>query len=216
MTQPLYAIYGAGGAGRGIMPLLRAMYPAAECVFVDDGFSADHCNGHAVMTLGEFRERDAGDKGIALAVADGALRKALAFKCAEAGIRFLTVRGAPIVEMDDVVVGEGAIISPFVTFTSNIRIGAHFHANIYSYVEHDCAIGDFVTFAPSVCCNGNVEVGDGAYIGAGALIRQGTPGRKLQIGKGAVIGMGAVVLGDVPDGATYVGNPARPITPRSS
>lgn len=215
MTQHLYAIYGAGGAGRGIMPLLRAMHPTAECVFVDDGLSADFCNGHAVMTFAEFRERDADDKAIVLAIADGARRRVLALKCREAGIGFLTVRGAPIIEMDDVMVGEGAIISPFVTFTSNIRIGAHFHANIYSYVEHDCVIGDYVTFGPSVRCNGNVEIGDGAYIGAGALIRQGAPGRRLKIGKGAVIGMGAVVLGDVPAGATYAGNPARPITPRS-
>jgi acetyltransferase-like isoleucine patch superfamily enzyme len=77
---------------------------------------------------------------------------------------------------------------------------------LYSYVEHDCVIGDFVTFAPAVCCNGAVEIGDGAYIGANAVIRQG-----LSIGKNAVIGMGAVVTKDVPAGETWVGNPARPI-----
>ena len=58
------------------------------------------------------------------------------------------MRAANAVEMDDVTIGEGALISPFVTFTSNIRIGDHFHANLYSYVEHDCVIGDYVTFAP--------------------------------------------------------------------
>jgi acetyltransferase-like isoleucine patch superfamily enzyme len=111
--------------------------------------------------------------------------------------------------MDDLQVAEGAILCPFVTLTSNIRIGRHFHANLYSYVEHDCVVGDFVTFAPAVKCNGNVRIEDYAYLGAGAVIRQGKPGQPLVIGRGAVVGMGAVVTKDVPPGATVVGNPAK-------
>ena len=95
------------------------------------------------------------------------------------------------------------------TLTSNIRIGRQFHANIYSYVAHDCVIGDFVTFAPGVKCNGNVVIEDHAYIGTGAVIKQGRPGQPLVIGRGAVVGMGAVVTRDVPAGATVVGNPAK-------
>ena len=101
------------------------------------------------------------------------------------------------------------MLSPFVTLTSNIRIGRCFHANLYSYVEHDCVIGDFVTFAPGVMCNGNVHIEDHAYIGTGAVIRQGQPGKPLVIGKRAVVGMGAVVTRDVAPGTTVVGNPAR-------
>jgi sugar O-acyltransferase (sialic acid O-acetyltransferase NeuD family) len=111
--------------------------------------------------------------------------------------------------MDSIELGEGALISPFVTLTSNISIGAHFQANLYSYVEHDCVIGDFVTFAPRVCCNGNVHIGDHAYIGTGAVIRQGRNGDPLRIGTGAVVGMGAVVTRDVEPYATVVGVPAR-------
>jgi acetyltransferase-like isoleucine patch superfamily enzyme len=74
---------------------------------------------------------------------------------------------------------------------------------------HDCTIGDFVTLAPGALVNGAVEIGDGAYVGAGAVIKQGAAGAPRRIGAGAVIGMGAVVTRDVADGETVVGNPAR-------
>ena len=69
-------------------------------------------------------------------------------------------------------------------------------------------IGDFVTFAPAVRCNGNVVIEDHAYIGTGAILRQGKPGAPLVIGHSAVVGMGAVVTKSVPAGKTVVGNPA--------
>ena len=93
--------------------------------------------------------------------------------------------------------------------TSNLSIGKFFHCNIYSYVAHGCVVGDFVTLAPGVMLNGNVRVEDHAYIGTGAIIKQGTPQNPLVIGKGAVVGMGAVVTKDVEPYTTVIGNPAR-------
>ena len=55
---------------------------------------------------------------------------------------------------------------------------------------------------------------DHAYIGTGAILRQGTPSVPLVIGRGAVIGMGAVVTKNVASGATVIGNPARVMMPR--
>jgi sugar O-acyltransferase (sialic acid O-acetyltransferase NeuD family) len=148
---------------------------------------------------------------VCIAIANSQIRQRLALQCAADGLGFFEVRAPNVVQMDDVQLGDGAILSPFVTLASNIRIGQHFHANLYSYVEHDCMIGDFVTFAPGVKCNGNVVIEDHAYIGAGAVIKQGVPGAPLVIGRGAVVGMGAVVTKSVPAGTTVVGNPARPM-----
>jgi acetyltransferase-like isoleucine patch superfamily enzyme len=53
-----------------------------------------------------------------------------------------------------------------------------------------------------VKCNGNIHIEDHAYIGAGAVIKQGTPAQPLVIGRGAVVGMGAVVTKSVPAGVT--------------
>lgn len=215
MSLPLFAVYGVSGCGRGVMPLARAQLaregiPATQLVFVDDRPEVEEVNGHRVLRYEDFLRADAGTRQIVIAIANSAVRERLAGRCAADGVQPWTVQASNAVIMDDVSLGEGAALSPFVTLTSNIRIGRHFHANLYSYVEHDCVIGDFVTFAPGAKCNGNVRIEDHAYIGAGAVIKQGKPGQPLVIGRGALVGMGAVVTRDVPPGITVVGNPAKP------
>lgn len=213
----LYAVYGSSGCGRGVMPVVREQLKRSlpresyELVFVDDRDTRTEINGHRVLTYERFRADPRADKRISVAIANSFVRERLAAQCTADGIGFFPVRAANAVIMDDCTIGEGAVLCPFVTLTSNIRIGRHFHGNLYSYVEHDCVIGDFVTFAPGVKCNGNVVIEDHAYIGAGAILRQGIPGRPLVIGRGATVGMGAVVTRDVPPSATVVGNPARPM-----
>lgn len=209
------AIFGASGCGRGVMPLARQQWAASgepyDLVFVDDRPLATECNGHRVVTYAEWLAQPASSRHINIAIANSTVRQKLVQRCAADGVQFFEVRAANVMQLDDVQLDVGAILCPFVTLTSNIRIGKHFHANLYSYVEHDCVIGDYVTFAPGVKCNGNVVVEDNAYIGTGAVIKQGKPGQPLVIGRGAVVGMGAVVTKSVPSGATVVGNPARPL-----
>ena len=217
MFKPLYGIYGASGCGRGIMPLarewaLKQSVPQDRLVFIDDGLdNPETVNGHQVLTYADFLACEASGRSICIAIANSAVREKIANRLHVDQVLSWSIQASNCVIMDDVVVGEGAILSPFVTLTSNIRIGKHFQANLYSYVEHDCIIGDFVTFAPSVRCNGNIIIEDHAYIGTGAVIKQGTPQQPLVIGRGAVVGMGAVVTRSVPAGVTVVGNPAKPL-----
>ncbi|RDV01465.1 acetyltransferase [Sphingorhabdus pulchriflava] len=205
-------VYGASGFGREVVPVIRSSSKAAgaQIVFVDDSASiAGPINGHPVYQWLEFLALNSSEKSVVIAIADARVRLLLADRCREAGIPMFDVTASNIFTGDDIQIGEGCILQPFVTLTSNIVIGRCFHANIYSYVAHDCRIGDFVTFAPGVMCNGNVHIADHAYIGTGAVLRQGSPDKPLTIGEGATIGMGAVVTKDVPPGVTVVGNPAR-------
>lgn len=213
MSQ-LIGIYGASGFGKEVMPLVRRQYSQLNqdnIVFIDDGGRLEQLDGYKVLSYQQFMQHPATQKAVTIAIANSHVREKLNAKLVKDNIEIINVIANNALQYDNITMGKGSIICGFVQLASNIKIGKGFHANIYSYIAHDCVIGDFVTFAPRVSCNGNVHIEDHAYIGTGAMLRQGTPDKPLIIGKGAIVGMGAVVTKDVPAGVTVVGNPARPL-----
>ncbi|HHQ4601406.1 NeuD/PglB/VioB family sugar acetyltransferase [Aeromonas veronii] len=212
MIDNLYGIFGASGFGREVLPLVRGKLGEDDFIyFVDLARSNKKINDVDVIIYDDFLNVKAKNKKAVIAIADGVIRKNIEQDLMAAGVENISVIADNVVVMDDVSIGVGAILSPFVTLTSNIKIGRSFHANIYSYVAHDCVIGDYVTFAPSVKCNGNVVIEDNVYVGTGAMIKQGSPERPIIIGKGAVVGMGAVVTKSVKPGDVVFGCPAKSI-----
>lgn len=211
MTE-FIGVYGASGFGKEVMPLVRQKFPTLkkeQFLFIDDGQAGSSLNGYSVLTYTDFINHSATHKAVTIAIANSVVREKLVARLNEDGVQHLAIQADNTVILDEVEIGEGSLLCPFTCLTSNIKIGKFFHANIYSYVAHDCVIGDYVTFAPGVKCNGNIHIEDHAYIGTGAVIKQGTPDKPLVIGKGAIVGMGAVVTKSVPAGVTVVGSPAR-------
>ncbi len=210
-------LVGAGGLARAVMPLVQQQTvgeASATVCFVESEPAQSVVNGIPCLSEREFMALPCENHYFNVAVGDSRVRQRLADSLQARGAEPLEIRNSNAQVFHGNDIGPGALLCGFTTITSNIRIGCFFQLNIYSYVGHDCVIGDYVTFGPRVSCNGNVHVGDHAYIGTGAVIRNGTPDRPLTIGEGAVVGMGAVVTKDVPPGVTVIGNPARPVPPR--
>ncbi len=104
--------------------------------------------------------------------------------------------------------GDNVTLDDFVTIdrggVGDTIIGSDVHIDSHVHVGHNARIDNGVQITAGAIIGGGATIGNDVFIGLGAIIRN-----KVVIGDGAVIGMGAVVVEDVPDGETWVGNPAR-------
>lgn len=217
MSEIAIAVYGIGGFGREVMPIAEVAAQKdyadrnADLYFVETAPTCAEVNGFPVISEVEFLALEA-EKMFAIAISDSSVRQVIHDRLLKLGANPIHLSADGVHVYHSCELGEGAIICANAVITSNVRIGRSFHMNLGSYVAHDCVIGDFVTFAPHVACNGNVQIDSHAYIGTGAVIKQGTSERPLIIGEGATIGMGAVVTKSVEPFTTVIGNPARLLT----
>lgn len=214
----IYGIFGSGGFGCQIMPIahkkMLADHPQgnAKIFFIlETDSSSDKINGYDVISRKEFINMPALSRKFNVAIGDSKIREKVVKSIENETMQPFSVKSFTHIMYDYSEVGEGAIFCDYTTVMANSRVGRFFHANLFSYVGHDCIIGDYVTFAPNVLCSGSVVIGDHAYVGAGAMIKHGTHDNPITIGEGAVIGMGAVVVRNVPPFSVVAGNPAKVI-----
>jgi sugar O-acyltransferase (sialic acid O-acetyltransferase NeuD family) len=106
---------------------------------------------------------------------------------------------------------QGIIVCAGVRFTNTIQVGDFCIFNQNSTIAHDVVIGGFVHVAPGSTISGNVDIGNNCWIGAGAVLNQGTPENKLLIGSHTTIGSGAVVTRTCESNSVYAGVPAQKI-----
>jgi len=210
-----YAFYSAGGYAREtragfLLTTLMTTHEDVRVVFIDDSPDVIGTKVHGSDVISYDEAKTIPGLEINVAFADPKIRRLKTEMCLGDGFDLFNSIAPNSVIGDNVSIGNGAIFSHFSMVTCDAKIGMAFHCNIYSYVAHDCIIGDYVTFAPRVSLNGRIKVEDGAYVGSDATFLPGKADRFLTIGAGAVIGAGALVTKDVEPGATVTGSPAKP------
>jgi acetyltransferase-like isoleucine patch superfamily enzyme len=114
---------------------------------------------------------------------------------------------------DDVVVGRGSLVENDTSVGARTKIQAHAYVTAYSLLEDDVFIAPCV-ITTNDNFMGRTEkrlalmkgptIRRGARVGGGAVLLPG-----IEVGEEAFIGAGAVVVRDVPARALMVGNPAR-------
>ncbi len=102
--------------------------------------------------------------------------------------------------------GEGSMAFALSAVCADARIGRCCIINTRASIDHESVLEDGVTVAPGAIITGLVHVERHVDIYAGAIILP-----RLRIGEGAVIGAGAVVREHVPPRTMVAGNPARVI-----
>ena len=116
---------------------------------------------------------------------------------------------------DDVVIGRGSLVENDTSVGALTKIQAHAYITAYSLLEDNVFIAPCVVTTNDNFM-GRTEkrhelvkgptIRRGARIGGGVVLLPG-----VEVGEEAFVGAGAVVIGDVPARALVVGNPARQI-----
>jgi acetyltransferase-like isoleucine patch superfamily enzyme len=116
---------------------------------------------------------------------------------------------------DDVVIGRGSLVENDTSVGSLTKIQAHAYITAYSLLEDSVFIAPCVVTTNDNFMGRTEKRHDlvrgptirrGARIGGGAVLLPG-----IEVGEEAFVGAGAVVLKDVPARALVVGSPARQI-----
>lgn len=135
---------------------------------------------------------------------------------------------APYCNIYDCKIGNNTKIGPFVEIQNGVIIGDNCKIQSHSFVCEGVTIEDNVFIGHGVIfcndrypksCNRNgqlkqkndwllepVHIKNGASIGSNSTILCG-----LTVGENAIVGAGSVVTKNIPNGETWVGNPAKKI-----
>ncbi len=203
----------AGGAGQHADVVLEAaLLSGAPVAGVMDLTGRARSFGDVPMLGGADRLRDgafirahalvpaAGDHEFRLQVLEAATRAG--------GVLGRVVHPAAIIS-PNASIGAGSVVLAGAIVATHATVGELCIINHAAGVDHDAILGPGVNLCPGARLAGAVQCREAAFIGMGAVVIQGRV-----VGRRAVVGAGAVVITDVPDGATVVGNPARPVARR--
>lgn len=204
------AVIGAGGFGREVLDVLRDQRRDILGVF-DDSPSAHDLTllkqqdiaylGTTSALVNNFKPQSL---EYLIGIGSGLIRRKISDKLTPRGFFAATLVHSTASLGFGVRLSPGTIICAGARLTTNIAVGRHSHINVNATVGHDCHLADFVSVYPQAAVSGSVTLDEGALVGAGAFIIQGT-----NIGPSSIIGAASTVLASVPASTTVVGTPAR-------
>lgn len=192
-------LIGAGGHAKVVRDILDA------CSIPFSGVVTDNLKEVTFMEKKILHSIDEVDEAI-ICVGNNRTRKKLAEELSQQGVTFGMGIHPSVIMSKYASVDEGTVVMQGAVIQSCAKIGKHCIVNTAASIDHDNVLGDFVHVSPHATLCGEVEVGEGTWIGAGAIVRQ-----CVKIGKWSVIGAGSVVVNDIPDGVLAYGNPCKVI-----
>lgn len=202
-------IVGAGGFGREMLAWARQSVQFEQewtiKGFIDDNVDALRGKATSAPMLGTIRDyQPASDEVFICAMGIPRVKRSCSELLAGRGARFTRLIHRTSVLGDNVEMGEGVVLCPYTVVSANNRLGRGVAVNLHSSIDHDACVDDWSQINCHCDLTGGVQVGKEVFLGSSVAIILG-----VKIGDGAYVGAGAVVLRDVAPGATVFGVPAR-------
>lgn len=216
------AVYGASGLGKEIAGFIEnlSFFKYKVLCYIDDDEKKTGIilNDLPIKTLDQLvsESKDVKPK-IVIGVGIPKIRELLTLKIKNLGFELVETLIHPSVRISKWVnIDNSCIIFPGASLTTNIKLGKYVLLNPNCTIGHDVVIGDYNTICPGVNISGCVVCGNRVFIGAGAVIINGTQEKSIMIGDDVIIGAGACVIGDIPKNQIWGGIPAKPLHPYRS
>jgi sugar O-acyltransferase (sialic acid O-acetyltransferase NeuD family) len=207
VTRPTHVVVvGAGGLGREVAEMVEAAATEGGPIlrgFLDDDRSAATWDLPAPL-LGPIDSSAlrVGDVVVA-AVGEPRARMQVTERLGR-GVAWHTVVHPTAVVSPRAYIGSGCVIGPLSYVGPKAHVGSHVVINVLASIGHDARAGALAVISPYGTLNGNAVIGEGVFMGTGAVV---TIGRR--VGAWSKVAAGAVVMRDVPECSLAMGNPAR-------
>jgi sugar O-acyltransferase (sialic acid O-acetyltransferase NeuD family) len=202
-------IYGAGGLGREILTMIRALPEWQPIGFIDDKVPpGTSVKGLKVLGGVSVMQAMTSTVNVVLAVGSPLVKQRLEEQLLKYSVYFPTLIHPSVIMQDSasITIGAGSIVTAGCILTTDIYIGKHVLINLNTTIGHDCSVEDYSSIMCGVNIAGEVTIARSAFIGSGANILN-----QASLGESCTVGMGAVVLKDVLQHTTVAGVPAKEI-----
>lgn len=204
-------VIGAGGFGREVLGWAQDVQALSKeweiGGFLDDNPKALDGLKYDVPIIGGIKDyMPQNDDYFVLGIGSPRGKLAIAERLMQRGAQFISLIHPTAVIGNNIIIGRGCVICPFVTITCDVKLGDFVSLNIHSVIGHDAVLGDGCTLSVHAVVTGHAYLGKGVYVANhGSILPQ------AKIGDFARVGAGSVVLKSVKPETTVMGVPAKRI-----